>query len=433
LSVSRGYKKLLDECPSLRTWYQNQRNGSLSTAEIRLQRIGYACKLLETAPLKLDAFTNNEAKEFIIKLVAVLQVSNVRQSYIENCVDAVKSWFQFNGLDIPQRIRVKTTDTKYDDEIIPNQEELARILDSANQREKAAVGLVAFSGIRIEVLGNIDGTDGLKVQDIPDLVIDGKLVHFARIPAMITVRRTLSKAGIKYFTFLSEEGCRYLKDYLEYRLRLGFEKELTLQSPIITAGLSQRSYIGEHISTRKASDAIRRPMRAAGFKWRPYVLRRYFDTRMMNAESAKLIIKDFRVFWMGHKGDIEHTYTLNKKLSDDIIDRMRASYSKAAAGYLESTRQDHRTRVAAFRSELNRSALLAAGYAEKEIALGSINFANISAEQLANLVYEKVREQDKSTSLRQKVVYLGDLRQYLTEGWQVVGRLPGEKAVIKKE
>jgi hypothetical protein len=36
---------------------------------------------------------------------------------------------------------------------------------------------------------------------------------------MVLVRRELSKVGHQYFTFLIEEGCDYLKDYLEERVR----------------------------------------------------------------------------------------------------------------------------------------------------------------------------------------------------------------------
>jgi hypothetical protein len=32
----------------------------------------------------------------------------------------------------------------------------------------------------------------------------------------------------------------------------------------------------------------------------------------MIAESDGLILRDYRSFWMGHKVDIEHTYTVNK-------------------------------------------------------------------------------------------------------------------------
>ena len=60
------------------------------------------------------------------------------------------------------------------------------------------------------------------------------------------------------------------------------------------------------------SDAIRAALRKAGFPWRPYVLRSYFDTQLMLAESKGLIIRGYRQFFMGHKGDIENTYTTNK-------------------------------------------------------------------------------------------------------------------------
>lgn len=38
---------------------------------------------------------------------------------------------------------------------------------------------------------------------------------------------------------------------------------------------------------------------------------------------------------MGHKGDIEATYSTNKKLSSDVIDRRRESY-KACLPLLET-------------------------------------------------------------------------------------------------
>jgi len=38
---------------------------------------------------------------------------------------------------------------------------------------------------------------------------------------MVVVRRELSKAKHQYFSSLSEEGCEYLKDYLEERFRGG--------------------------------------------------------------------------------------------------------------------------------------------------------------------------------------------------------------------
>ncbi|MDI1495447.1 MAG: hypothetical protein K8823_755 [Cenarchaeum symbiont of Oopsacas minuta] len=50
----------------------------------------------------------------------------------------------------------------------------------------------------------------------------------------------------------------------------------------------------------------------------------------MIAESKGLIAHDFRVFFMGHTGSIEATYTTNKTmLPEDLIDAMRDSFKRA--------------------------------------------------------------------------------------------------------
>jgi hypothetical protein len=79
---------------------------------------------------------------------------------------------------------------------------------------------MAFSGLRPQVLGNYDGSDGLRLSDLLEAKIDNekKLIEFTRIPTLIRVRKPLSKAGHQYFTFLCEEGCRYIKEYLENRV-----------------------------------------------------------------------------------------------------------------------------------------------------------------------------------------------------------------------
>lgn len=56
-------------------------------------------------------------------------------------------------------------------------------------------------------------------------------------------------------------------------------------------------------------DIIRGAMRRGSFSWRPYVLRSYFDTQLMLAGSKGFVLRDYRKFWMEHKGDIENRYT----------------------------------------------------------------------------------------------------------------------------
>ncbi|MEM4405801.1 MAG: hypothetical protein QXT73_04630 [Candidatus Methanomethylicaceae archaeon] len=92
------------------------------------------------------------------------------------------------------------------------------------------------------------------------------------------------------------------------------------------------------IRTTNIGDIIRAAMRKAGFPWRPYFLRSYFDTQLMLAESKGLIIRDYRQFFMGHKGDIENRYTTNKcRLPPDVVEDMRSSYARCL-DYLETDR-----------------------------------------------------------------------------------------------
>ena len=43
----------------------------------------------------------------------------------------------------------------------------------------------------------------------------------------------------------------------------------------------------------------------------------------MLAESKGMVLRDYRQFWMGHKGDIENRYTTNKqKLPESVIEDM---------------------------------------------------------------------------------------------------------------
>jgi len=128
------------------------------------------------------------------------------------------------------------------------------------------------------------------MRDFPELHVEGGEVSFEKIPTRVIVRSNLSKAKHKYFSFLGEEGCEYLKDYLEKRLASG--ETLKPNSPLITVtsgyeetGLGKESKrTSRHITTKTVSKEIRDAMRPK-YSWRPYVLRAYFDTQLMIAEN----------------------------------------------------------------------------------------------------------------------------------------------------
>ena len=66
------------------------------------------------------------------------------------------------------------------------------------------------------------------------------------------------------------------------------------------------------------------------FEWRPYILRAYFDTQLLIAESKGKIAHDFRVFFMGHKGSMEARYTTNKGMLPEMLTtEMHGAFARA--------------------------------------------------------------------------------------------------------
>jgi hypothetical protein len=253
-----------------------------------------------------------------------------------------------------------------------------------------------------------------------------KIVSFQKIPSIVQVRTNLSKAGHPYFTFMPDEGCQYLKELLEYRLRSG--EELTPNSPVITS-LKFRNQ--KHIMTTNISDSIRVPIRKAGFDWRPYILRTYFDTRLMMAEADGLIIRDWRAFWMGHKGDIEHVYTLNKRLPEDVIEQMREAFAKAAEKYLITAVSKETMSKDAVVATFNRQFLSLAGYSDAEIdQIGDLS--KLAAEEIQELVKRKSREAlGLAGNNRQKVIPMPEVRTWIMQGWEYVSALPNDEAIVR--
>jgi hypothetical protein len=278
---------------------------------------------------------------------------------------AVKSRLGFNGIRVtrPVKVRHAQETPTLADERTPTPEELRRIFLAATSRNRLSCALMAFSGVRPEVLGNYLGDDGLRVKDLPDLKIERSTVRFERTPAMVVVRPNLSKAGHRYFSFLGEEGCGYLTECLRRRAEEG--EVLGPETDIIQpeAARSTRRGANAFIRTTKVSDGMRVAIRRAGFPWRPYVLRCYFDTQLLLSESKGKVAHDYRVFWMGHKGSMEARYTTNKgRLPQSIVDDMREAYQRCEKFLTGSARSERDVR-----REVAQVLLESLGHSEKEL------------------------------------------------------------------
>jgi hypothetical protein len=173
---------------------------------------------------------------------------------------------------------------------------------------------------------------GLTIRDLPELDIVLGIARFQVMPPKVIVRKTLSKAGHGYFTFITESGAEKVLAYLNERLASG--ETLNPESPVIASSTRLVTYRGKHqgkrfMTTSVICQQIRKAMRPR-FQWRPYVLRAFFDTQLLIAESRGKIAHDFRVFFMGHTGSIEAKYTTNKSILPKLLtDEMREAFRES--------------------------------------------------------------------------------------------------------
>lgn len=421
-------------------WKHSVDSGSKITGDVYLRRLGSFCAEMGKTPQQLLKMKDKALADLIDDYVILKEKKGNAGSYINSIVKGFKSWLSFNGIKLPRQIRVRDAEKSLtlSEERIPTQEELKRIFNAGDSRERTACAIVAFSGVRIGVLGNYKGTDGLKIKDIPDLKIDGDQITFLRVPAKVNVREELSKSGQKYFSFLGQEGCMYLQNYLIERIRSG--ETLTPESAIITA--AKLGFRGkQHVTGINVGDLMRNSIRNAGFSWRPYVLRAYFDSRLLLAQDERLIQRDYRAFFMGHVGDIEHRYTVNKgRLSEDMVESMRMSYEKSTK-FLETEHkgltEDEVEKK--FRTQL----LLMAGFSEQEIQ--DKNLLNLTAEEITKMAREKLLgmnrgdishqiEKDKQElngSHKQKVVSIDVIEEYINSGFVVKMALGSDRAIVE--
>lgn len=410
------------EDPEVRRWYENVARGSRLWADVCLRRLGSFCTELGMTPGDLADLPDRKLHQTLLDFVSAKEREGYAGSYIACIMKAVRSWLSFNMRrpEIKIKIRGAQDTPTLRNERIPTREELRRIFLSGDRKTRVACALVAHAGLRIQTIGNYEGNDGLRLKDLPELTVRGKKVSFRKIPTVVVVRRELSKAGHQYITFLSTEGCGYLKDYLEERLASG--EKLGPESAVVTPKVRIKPFI----RANNIGDDIRKAMRVAGFPWRPYVLRSYFDTQLMQAESRGLVLRDYRQFWMGHRGDIEARYTTNKgMLPAEVIEDMREAY-KRSQRFLQTVETEEEVRL---EPEFRRQLLLASGFKPSEVE--RMDLERMEEEEFQELIRKKIVSLMIESGVKQKVIPLSKIEEYLKKGWEFQATLPNGKAIVK--
>jgi hypothetical protein len=158
-----------------------------------------------------------QLRDEFAKIVRNFETQGKAGSYIDRFRKTLNSFLAYHGIESKLsgiKIRdIQATPTLIN-ERAPTQDELKRIFTSASRKTRIICALMAFSGVRPEIISNYSHTDGLTVGDLPEMNIKDRTITFSKIPTLIIVRRMLNKARRQYFTFMGEEGCFYLKAWM---------------------------------------------------------------------------------------------------------------------------------------------------------------------------------------------------------------------------
>ena len=371
----------------IKRWYDNLARSSAVTAEVRLRRLGKFCEDNKMTPMELVEMGQKDPRavaNLLEDTVTDMEKRKKAPQYIKTAMTAVKSWLHHFDIEIRRKIRISNISATptLADERVPDATELRELFNRAKLREGAVIALIGKAGLRPEVLGNHDATDGLVIKDLPELELVHGIARFAKNPPKVLVRGNLSKAGHPYFTFVTETGAQKIVAYLNQRMLDG--EILGPESPVIAPFSKYGRFRGKNVgrkfvSTPIISRDVTLAMRPR-FKWRPYVLRAFFDTQLLIAESRGKIAHDFRVFFMGHTGSIEARYTTNKSILPKLLeDEMREAFRRS--------------------------------------------------EEFLDFETKTEKEEE---IISQRVVTEAEFEKLVTEGWQYLGTLPTGKIVIKK-
>jgi hypothetical protein len=404
----------LAESEDRRRWHRNVAQGSRATADVYVRRLAAFSRLMKVTPEALARMGDKPLRDVVMDFVDIETKAKHAGSYIHSTVKAVNSWRKHHGrlAVIGVNIKGRESTPTLVDEVAPSPLQVRTVLARAPLRDRVTCALMAYSGVRPEVIGNYLGDDGLTLGDFPELDFSVAEPKFRKVPSVVLVRDSISKAGHTYLTFVPAATCRAIEDYLKLRIAQG--EKLTRASDLVSAGRSRRPFL----RSMNVSESVRAALRSLDMKDRPYVLRVYFETRLGVAEGQGKVVHRFVVHWGGHTGDITARYSLNKnRLPGDLVEEMREAYRRC-----EPILTGDAPSEGDVRREVSRMLLEALDYSEKD--LEGVDLTDLA--QVRALTKSRVAPSPK----KQALVSLEELPRYLDEGWTFAGNVGQDRVLL---
>ena len=442
------HKKLLEN-ERVRRWYENLKARSNLTSDIYLRNLGLwlewtgfnSDNIIEMARDHLEVF-----KGKILDRVRNMEKEGKQGSYIAVSLRPLLSYLKFYDVVVRLNINIKNENRNMtvEQETIPSNEEMDSILQRANLRQRAIIGLIAFSGIRPGAIGNYTGDDGLRIGDIIDLKVNKDSVKFEKMPALIVIRAELSKSNKRYYSFISPQSARYLREYLSQRIQAG--EKLGSKSPVICPdpNMSRLEKPNVFMLSTTVEREIKKAIVKAGFQWRPYVFRHRFGVSLDASEGKGLISHSWRMHIMGHTGDIETTYSTDKPLPEAVIDEMREAFKKCLKNIETEVRGISEDDKESLEKTLTGTVLQKIfGYSKEE----SEKLMELSDKDLQKELQKKLGNAMDSESVRRKamqdareigkrknkqvMIPITFVDEYFNQGFEFVSAIGSDRAIMR--
>ncbi len=431
----------------VRRWWQSQRLGSHITADVNLRQLSTFLREVELGPYELVRMAREDPErlqEVVVDYADSLTTRGRLASYIAKTFVGVKSWLKFNGIEFNRFPKMKVLQgASLRSERTPTPAELRRLLGVLSPRGRVIALMMAHTGVRPGVLGNIDGTDGLTLADLPELTLKGDL-SFKKTPFLVLVSSKRSKNRMDYVTFgtgeLGEALLAYLSDRRAHGEKLTPDSPLCNLSHLASANYRRKQALGRFITTKAIAAELRAGLSKVvpeGVLWRPYVLRAYCSTQLWTAGNHGKIDRDAREAILGHDLGVAGRYNLSKRLHPELVEELRSAYARCDT-YLSTLPTAATDTIIA---ESRRTMLIGLDFTEKDLA--GLDLVSMTQGELEALVAKKRAERmsppPASSSApsppatpkpRQKVVPEGEIDSYLEDGWTVHTTLGGGRVVL---
>jgi integrase len=400
------------------------------------------CKHCKTDPDALVALSNQEVSKYSQDFTDSLRDRGFSVRYVNVCQAFLKTFFKENGFRSEKELRVERyhQPTRYrkKPEYIPTLEEIYRMGYAAGSaKNRAMVFTLYTSGVRNSTLR------ALRIRDVKDELKRGlEVVKIPVYPEMKQTDEGACKGNIPYYTFVSQETSKALREYLDERIRLSGETaddELLFCSD--SNQVSRRIQRSTPVSRNGLERMVKRAAKQAGVQqWQdvtPKSLRKAFESVLRN---NRLDPKD-QEFLMGHiLPGIQDPYYDSSKTED-----LRTKYS--AAKFFKTETTDKLEMVKAFARTLGIDKIEVkiqklreqhSGLDEME-ALGRIMRQELGIKPIKTKM-AKPRDPDEADDCpngncrkcETKIVPENELVPHLDEGWDMVKELKSGKIVIKR-